>query len=58
MLRMFFVCCHPGLPPESRLVLTLKILCGFGTLEIAGAMLSSEDAVNKRAKVSKKKKGA
>ncbi|MEO7424162.1 MAG: sigma-70 family RNA polymerase sigma factor [Fibrobacteria bacterium] len=48
MLRMFFVCCHPSLPPESRLILTLKVLCGFGSQEIAGAMLSTEDAVNKR----------
>lgn len=48
MLRMFFVCCHPSLPPESRLVLTLKILCGFGSQEIASAMLSTEEAINKR----------
>ncbi|HKP95014.1 MAG TPA: sigma-70 family RNA polymerase sigma factor [Fibrobacteria bacterium] len=48
MLRMFFVCCHPSLPPESRLALTLKILCGFGAQEIASAMLSNEAAVNKR----------
>jgi RNA polymerase sigma-70 factor (ECF subfamily) len=48
MLRMFFVCCHPSLPPESRLILTLKILCGFGSQEIAGALLSSEAAVDKR----------
>lgn len=48
MLRMFFVCCHPSLPPESRLVLTLKLLCGFGSQEIASAMLSSEAAIEKR----------
>ncbi len=48
MLRMFFVCCHPNLPAESRLVLTLKILCGFSSREIAQALLSNEAAVNKR----------
>jgi len=48
MLRMMFVCCHPSLPPESRLVLTLKILCGFGSAEIASALLSTEAAVDKR----------
>jgi RNA polymerase sigma factor (sigma-70 family) len=48
MLRMFFVCCHPSLPPESRLALTLKILCGFGSQEIASALLSNEAAIDKR----------
>lgn len=48
MLRMIFACCHPALPPESRVALTLKILCGFSTREIATALLSKEDAVEKR----------
>jgi RNA polymerase sigma factor (sigma-70 family) len=48
LLRMIFVCCHPSLPTESRLALTLKLLCGFGTKEIANATLSSEAAVEKR----------
>lgn len=48
MLRMFFVCCDPALPVESRLVLTLKILCGFSSREIAGALLLREAAVDKR----------
>ena len=53
MLRMFFVCCHPSLPPEARLILTLKILCGFSAQEIAAALLSNEAAVNKRLQRSK-----
>jgi RNA polymerase sigma factor (sigma-70 family) len=48
MLRMFFVCCHPSLPAEARLILTLKILCGFSVREISGALLSTESAVEKR----------
>lgn len=48
MLRMMFACCHPGLPPESRLVLTLKILGGFSPKEIASALLSNVAAVEKR----------
>jgi RNA polymerase sigma-70 factor (ECF subfamily) len=34
-LRMIFLCCHPGLPVESQVVLTLKTLCGFSVEEIA-----------------------
>ncbi len=48
MLRMFFVCCHPSLSGEAGLVLTLKILCGFSSKEIASALLSNEATVEKR----------
>ncbi len=48
MLRMMFVCCHPILPLESRLALTLKIICGFSVQEIANALLSNESAIEKR----------
>ena len=47
-LRMMFVCCHPGLPAEAQVALTLKTLCGFGEKEIAAAFLATEDAVTKR----------
>jgi predicted RNA polymerase sigma factor len=47
-LRMMFVCCHPALPPEMQVALTLKTLCGFGESEIAAAFLSSRDAITKR----------
>jgi RNA polymerase sigma-70 factor (ECF subfamily) len=48
MLRMFFVCCHPSLPPESQVAMTLKILCGFSVREIANALFANEAAVQKR----------
>jgi RNA polymerase sigma factor (sigma-70 family) len=48
LLRMLFVCCHEAVPQESRLVLALKTLCGFGTGEIALRMFSSEANVQKR----------
>jgi RNA polymerase sigma-70 factor (ECF subfamily) len=47
-LRMMFVCCHPGLPPEMQVALVLKTLCGFGEREVAAAFLSTEAAVTKR----------
>lgn len=47
-LRMMFVCCHPGLPPEAQVALILKTLCGFGEKEIAAAFLASESSVAKR----------
>ena len=47
-LRMLFVCCDGSIPVESQLVLALKILCGFGTGEIARALFTSETNVRKR----------
>jgi RNA polymerase sigma factor (sigma-70 family) len=47
-LRMMFTCCHPALPTESQITLTLKILCGFGTAEIARALMTQEAAIDKR----------
>ena len=48
MLRMLFVCCDDAIPPESRLVLALKTLCGFSTAEIALRLFTSEANVHKR----------
>lgn len=48
LLRMLFVCCHEELPERSRLVLALKILCGFGTDEIAFRLFTTEANVYKR----------
>ncbi|HQT91276.1 MAG TPA: sigma-70 family RNA polymerase sigma factor [Candidatus Kryptobacter bacterium] len=48
MLRMMYVCCHPGIPEESQITLILKTLCGFSTAEIARAFLTSEDTISKR----------
>src|SRR4051812_43568725 len=47
-LRMMFVCCHPSIPPEAQVALTLKTLCGFGSTEIAHAFLTTEAAIDKR----------
>lgn len=47
-LRMMFSCCHPALPPHSRIALILNILCGFSAGEIASSLLEGRDAVEKR----------
>jgi len=47
-LRMIFTCCHPELPEESQIALTLKTLCGFTTPEIARALVTTEANVKKR----------
>ncbi|HYL77897.1 MAG TPA: RNA polymerase sigma factor [Bryobacteraceae bacterium] len=38
-LRLIFVCCHPSLPPEAHVALTLRELCGLTTEEIARGFL-------------------
>jgi len=48
LLRMMFTCCHPVLPLESQIALTLRILCGFSAGEIAHALLASESTIEKR----------
>lgn len=47
-LRLMFVCCHPSIAPDAQVILALKVLCGFGTAEIARAFLSSEAAIEKQ----------
>ncbi len=47
-LRMIFACCHPVLPVESQIALTLKTLCGFSVSEIAHALLTTVSNINKR----------
>lgn len=47
-LRMIFTCCHPSLPMEGQIALTLKTLCGFSISEIAAALLTTESTINKR----------
>jgi RNA polymerase sigma-70 factor (ECF subfamily) len=39
-LRLIFTCCHPSLPPEARVALTLREVCGLTTEEIAKAFLT------------------
>jgi RNA polymerase sigma-70 factor (ECF subfamily) len=38
-LRLIFTCCHPALPPEAQVALTLREVCGLTTEEIAWAFL-------------------
>lgn len=48
VLRLIFIACHPLLPPESRTALTLRLLGGLTTLEIARAFLVPETTVGQR----------
>jgi RNA polymerase sigma-70 factor (ECF subfamily) len=47
-LALMFLCCHPALPRAASVALTLKIVCGFGVMEIARAFLSSDAAIAQR----------
>jgi RNA polymerase sigma-70 factor, ECF subfamily len=47
-LRLIFTCCHPALPMEGRVALTLRTLAGLTTAEIARAFLVSEATMAKR----------
>jgi len=47
-LRMIFACCHPAIPYESQIALTLKTLCGLSIAEIASSFLTSQEVINKR----------
>src|SRR5262245_8855171 len=47
-LQMIFACCHPALPAEARIALTLKTVGGFGVSELARAFLTTETAMAQR----------
>ncbi|HTF19516.1 MAG TPA: sigma-70 family RNA polymerase sigma factor, partial [Chryseolinea sp.] len=47
-LRMMFACCHPSIPYESQIALTLKTLCGLSIQEIANSFLTSQEVIVKR----------
>ncbi|MFC4116146.1 RNA polymerase sigma factor [Nonomuraea zeae] len=47
-LRLIFTCCHPALPLEARVGLTLRTVCGVPTADIARALLVSESAMTRR----------
>jgi len=47
-LQMMFAICHPSIPVEAQIGLSLRILCGFGIEEIAVAFLSNKETINKR----------
>ena len=54
-LRLIFTCCHPALPLESRVPLTLRAVAGMTTREIAHAFLVGEDTVSQRILRAKRK---
>jgi RNA polymerase sigma-70 factor, ECF subfamily len=47
-LRLIFTCCHPALPPDSQVALTLREVCGLTTEEIASAFLTATPTVAQR----------
>jgi RNA polymerase sigma-70 factor, ECF subfamily len=47
-LRLIFICCHPSLPPEAQVALTLRELCGLTTEEIARAFLTTPRTLAQR----------
>jgi RNA polymerase sigma-70 factor (ECF subfamily) len=47
-LRLIFTCCHPALPPDAQIALTLREVCGLTTEEIARAFLTGAPTIAKR----------
>src|SRR5579872_3557392 len=47
-LRLIFTCCHPALPPEGQVALTLREICGLTTEEIARAFLVTTSTLAQR----------
>jgi RNA polymerase sigma-70 factor (ECF subfamily) len=54
-LRLIFTCCHPALAREAQVALTLRVVCGLTTGQIAAAFLASEAAVGRRITRAKRK---
>jgi RNA polymerase sigma-70 factor (ECF subfamily) len=47
-LRLIFTCCHPALPPDARVALTLREVCGLTTEQIARAFLTAPATIAQR----------
>jgi RNA polymerase sigma-70 factor (ECF subfamily) len=47
-LRLMFTCCHPALPPDAQVALTLREVCGLTTEEIARAFLTAPPTLAQR----------
>jgi RNA polymerase sigma-70 factor (ECF subfamily) len=47
-LRLVFTCCHPALPPDAQVALTLREVCGLTTEEIAHAFLTAPPTLAQR----------
>jgi RNA polymerase sigma-70 factor (ECF subfamily) len=54
-LRLIFTCCHPALPRPAQIALTLRVVCGFTTAQIARAFLVPETTVAQRITRAKRK---
>ncbi len=58
LLRLVFTCAHPALAPDARLTLTLRMVCGLTTAQIAQALLVPEATAAARLTRAKKKVAA
>jgi RNA polymerase sigma-70 factor (ECF subfamily) len=47
-LRLVFTCCHPALPPDAQVSMTLREICGLKTEEIASAFLTTASTIAQR----------
>ncbi|WP_375389658.1 RNA polymerase sigma factor [uncultured Amnibacterium sp.] len=54
-LRLVFTCCHPALAVEAQIALTLRLVCGLTTPEVAKALLTAETTMAARITRAKKK---
>ena len=54
-LRLVFTCCHPALSSEAQVALTLRLVCGLSTAEVARAFLVQESTMAARITRAKKK---
>ncbi len=54
-LRLIFTCCHPALSGDAKVALTLRLVCGLSTAEVARAFLVSESTMAVRITRAKKK---
>jgi RNA polymerase sigma factor (sigma-70 family) len=54
-LRLIFTCCHPAIGPDAQVALTLRLLCGLTTAEVARAFLVGEATMAARITRAKKK---
>jgi RNA polymerase sigma factor (sigma-70 family) len=54
-LRLIFTCCHPALPRQAQIALTLRVVCGLTTAQIARAFLVPETTVAQRITRAKRK---
>ncbi|PRY34775.1 RNA polymerase sigma factor [Umezawaea tangerina] len=54
-LRLVFTCCHPALSREAQVALTLRLVCGVATADVAHAFLVSESTMAARLTRAKKK---